>query len=336
MKNILVTGGLGYIGSHTVIALLEAGYHPIIIDNLSGSRPDILEKIKAISGQDVPFYPVDIRDESTLTDILKSEKIEAVIHFAALKAVGESTEQPARYFDNNISGSISLMNAMDNAGVQQVVFSSSATVYGMPETLPISETAPIQAINPYGTTKVVVENLLQDMATFRQWQVINLRYFNPVGAHPSGLIGERVVGKPNNLLPFLCQVAKGERAQLSIFGNDYATPDGTCIRDYIHVVDVAKAHVAALQKISTLTHAKAYNLGTGRGYSVFELIQTFMDETGVDVPYAFAPRRPGDAPACYADPALAKAELGWSAERDLATMMRDAWRWECVILNQIK
>ena len=213
--------------------------------------------------------------------------------------------------------------------MQRIVFSSSATVYGMPKQLPISEDAPIQAISPYGTTKIVIENLLNDMAKFRQWQVINLRYFNPVGAHPSGLIGERVIGKPNNLLPFLCQVAKGERAKLSVFGNDYPTPDGTCIPDYIHVVDVAKAHVAALQKISTLTDPKAYNLGTGRGYSVLELIQTFMAETGTAVPYEFALRRSGDAPICYADPSLAKAELGWLAERDLATMMRDAWRWEC-------
>ena len=329
MKNILVTGGMGYIGSHTVIELLDAGYRPVIVDNLSGADPEMLSRIKAITGQEVPFYQIDIRNESALIQIFKDKKIEAVIHFAALKAVGESTEQPARYFDNNISGSISLLSAMEKVGVQRIVFSSSATVYGMPKQLPISENAPIQAISPYGTTKVVVENLLNDMAKFKQWQVINLRYFNPVGAHPSGLIGECVVGKPNNLLPFLCQVAKGERVKLSVFGNDYPTPDGTCIRDYIHVVDVAKAHVAALQKISMLTEPKAYNLGTGQGYSILELIQTFIAETGVDVPYAFAPRRSGDAPACYADPSLAKFELAWVAERDLATMMWDAWRWEC-------
>ena len=327
-KNILVTGGTGYIGSHTVVELIEAGYRPVIIDNLSGSSIAALDGMKAITGQQVPFYEMDIRDESALTAVLHNENIEAVIHFAALKAVGESAELPAHYFDNNISGSIALIKAMETTGVQRIVFSSSASVYGMPKQLPISEQAPMHTLNPYGTTKVVVEQLLNDMATFRQWQVIHLRYFNPIGAHPSGQIGERVIGKPNNLLPFLCDVAKGCRPLLSIFGNDYPTPDGTCIRDYIHVVDLAKAHVAAMQKINQLTESKTYNLGTGKAYSVLELVHTFMQETGVTLPFAFAPRRPGDAPACYADPSLAKAELNWVAEHDLATMMRDTWRWE--------
>ncbi len=330
---ILVTGGAGYIGSHTVVELLAAGYEPIIVDNLCNARREVLTQLQQLTGVKITFYERDIQDQAGMVEILQKHAIQAVIHFAALKAVGESTEQPERYFAGNISSSISLIQAMQQAGVNQIVFSSSATVYGLPKTLPIEETAPIETLSPYGTTKIVIERLLNDMAQFRNWQVIHLRYFNPVGAHPSGLIGERVVGKPNNLLPFLCQVAKGERPHLAIFGQDYPTPDGTCVRDYIHVVDLAKAHVKALNKIGTLEAPVAYNLGTGRGYSVLELLHTFEKETGVTVPYEYAARRPGDAPACYANPALAESELGWVAERDLAEMMRDAWRWECASMH---
>ena len=328
--NILVTGGCGFIGAHTVVELLAAGHTPIILDNLVNSSAKVLPRIARISGHTPVFYQGDIRDRALLQRVFAEHKIDSVMHFAALKAVGESVQKPLAYYDNNVGGSLILLEEMEKAGVRSIVFSSSATVYGDPQRVPISENDPTGATtNPYGTSKHMVERVLQDLAAAdARWSVILLRYFNPVGAHESGQIGEMPNGIPNNLLPYVCQVAAGKLAQLSIFGSDYPTPDGTGVRDYIHVVDLAQGHVAALERKGSAAGVHIYNLGTGRGYSVLEIVRAFEAASGQTVPYALQPRRAGDIAVCYADPAKAAAEIGWQAQRGLDEMMRDAWRWQ--------
>ncbi len=326
---ILVTGGAGYIGSHTVVELLAAGHELLILDNFSNSSPKVLERIEQISGKRPVAIEGDIRDSLLLERLFSSYPIRSVIHFAGLKAVGESVAQPMRYYDNNVLGSLRLFEAMANAGVHRLVFSSSATVYGDPHRVPIDETFPLQATNPYGRSKLVIEEMLHDIGqSDARWRVVLLRYFNPVGAHPSGLIGEDPAGIPNNLMPFVAQVAVGRRPELSIFGGDYPTADGTGVRDYIHVVDLARGHLAALQALDRQGGVMPINLGTGRGYSVLEVVEAFERASGRKVPYRIVERRPGDVAACYADPSLAKAVLSWSAERDVTAMCLDAWRWQ--------
>lgn len=326
---ILVTGGMGYIGSHTVVELLAAGEDLLILDNLSNSSPEVLERLFRITGRRPAFVQGDIRDASVLAQVFRDYPIDSVIHFAGLKAVGESVAQPIRYYDNNVVGSLRLFEAMAEAGIKTLVFSSSATVYGDPHTVPIREEFPLSATNPYGRSKLHIEAMLQDIAqSDPTWRIGLLRYFNPVGAHESGLIGEDPQGIPNNLMPYVTQVAVGRRAALSVFGNDYATPDGTGVRDYIHVVDLAKGHLAALQALRRETGILAVNLGTGRGYSVLEVVSAFENASQQAVPYQISPRRPGDVAACYADPSFALAKLGWQAEFDLDAMCRDAWRWQ--------
>lgn len=328
--NILVTGGAGFIGSHTVVELLNAGHTPIILDNFSNASPQVLQRIAAISGQNPLFYQGDIRDRALLQRIFAEHAIDSVIHFAALKAVGESVQKPLEYYDNNVSGSLILLQEMQKAGVFSIVFSSSATVYGDPQTVPITEHAPTGATtNPYGTSKHMMERMMQDIqAADGRWSVILLRYFNPIGAHPSGLIGEQPNGIPNNLLPYVCQVAAGKLAELSVFGSDYPTHDGTGVRDYIHVVDLAVGHLKALNAKARTAGVHIYNLGTGQGYSVLDIVRAFEAASGQRVPYALKPRRAGDIAVCYADPARAAAEIGWQAERSLNDMMNDAWRWQ--------
>ena len=324
MAKCLVTGGLGYIGSHTCVELLAAGHHVRIIDNLSNSKPAVLDRISEIAGARPEFIRADIHDRGTLREALPG--CDAVIHFAGLKAVGESVAQPLRYYDNNVSGSIALFETMAETGVKTVVFSSSATVYGDPASVPIREDAPLSATNPYGRSKLMIEDILRDVARADPtWRIALLRYFNPVGAHPSGRIGEDPNGIPNNLMPYVAQVAVGKLECLSVFGNDYPTPDGTGVRDYIHVVDLAKGHLAALERQGGLL---TVNLGTGRGYSVLEMVRAFEAASGRKVPYRIAPRRPGDVAQCYADPSLAAALLGWRAEKGLEAMCADAWRWQ--------
>ena len=326
---ILVTGGAGYIGSHTVVELLQAGRDLVIFDNLSNSSSRVLERIEAITGIRPRFIEGDIRDAGALTAAFRDFPVTSVIHFAGLKAVGESVAEPARYYDNNVVGSLRLCEAMAEAGVKQMVFSSSATVYGDPHAVPIRENFPLQATNPYGRTKLHIEEMLRDFAGGDpSWRIALLRYFNPVGAHASGLIGEDPRGVPNNLMPYVSQVAIGRRAELGVFGNDYPTPDGTGVRDYIHVVDLAKGHLAALSALERADGVLTVNLGTGCGYSVLEVIAAFEKASGQRVPYNIKPRRPGDVAACYADPALARQLLGWSASLDLDAMCRDAWRWQ--------
>ena len=326
---VLVTGGTGYIGSHTCISLLDAGYEPVIVDNLHNSKKAVLQRLTQITGRDLTFYEGDILDQALLEKILVDEKIEAVIHFAGLKAVGESVAIPLSYYENNIAGTVSLLKAMDKTDVRCIVFSSSATVYGDPEKLPLLETAPLSAVNPYGRTKLLIEEMLRDLAVADpRWSLVILRYFNPVGAHPSGLIGEDPQGIPNNLMPFVAQVAVGRREKVSVFGGDYPTPDGTGIRDYIHVVDLAEGHVAALNTHARETGLFTYNLGTGNGSSVLEVIESFSNACGKPIPYEITDRRPGDATACYADPALAQEKLGWKATRSLDDMSADSWRWQ--------
>ena len=326
---VLVTGGTGYIGSHTCISLLDAGYEPVIVDNLHNSKKAVLQRLTQITGRDLTFYEGDILDQALLEKILVDEKIEAVIHFAGLKAVGESVAIPLSYYENNIAGTVSLLKAMDKTDVRCIVFSSSATVYGDPEKLPLLETAPLSAVNPYGRTKLLIEEMLRDLAVADpRWSLVILRYFNPVGAHPSGLIGEDPQGIPNNLMPFVAQVAVGRREKVSVFGGDYPTPDGTGIRDYIHVVDLAEGHVAALNTHARETGLFTYNLGTGNGSSVLEVIESFSKACGKPIPYEIVDRRPGDATACYADPALAQEKLGWKATRSLDDMSADSWRWQ--------
>lgn len=326
--NILVTGGAGYIGSHTCVELLSAGHTLTVVDNLSNSSVVALERVQSISGRMLRFEEVDLRDGAALDRILASEHVDAVVHFAGLKAVGESVAEPLRYYENNISGTLRLLEAMGRAGLRRLVFSSSATVYGDPASVPIREDFPLSASNPYGRTKLFIEQILADLhRADPRWEIVLLRYFNPVGAHPSGLIGEDPAGIPNNLMPYVSQVAVGRLAQLNVWGNDYPTPDGTGVRDYIHVVDLARGHLAALQQ-PPRAGIRTYNLGTGRGYSVLEMITAFEKASGRPVPYRIAERRPGDVAACYADPTLAQEELGWKANLDVDAMCRDAWRWQ--------
>ncbi|MDM7861966.1 UDP-glucose 4-epimerase GalE [Alteromonas sp. ASW11-36] len=330
MKTILVTGGAGYIGSHTVLQLLEQDYHVIVLDNLSNASEESLNRVAQITGKSVVFQQGDIRDEQVLNTLFSQYKVEAVIHFAGLKAVGESVEQPLKYYENNVFGTLQLCKSMQANGVKNLVFSSSATVYGDPTELPLHENLPTgRPTNPYGQSKLMVEHVLTDLyASDKDWNIVLLRYFNPVGAHPSGLIGEDPTGIPNNLMPFITQVATGKRDKLSVFGDDYDTPDGTGVRDYIHVEDLADGHLKALNKLAANAGLCTFNLGTGQGYSVLEMVKAFERESGQAVPYAIVPRRSGDVAACYADPTLAKQELGWEAHKGLDDMCRDSWRWQ--------
>jgi len=326
---ILVTGGAGYIGSHTVVELLAKGNELLILDNFSNSSPKVLERIGTISGRRPLLVEGDIRDRDALKAVFAAHPIKSVIHFAGLKAVGESVEQPLSYYDNNVVGSLRLFEAMAEANVKTLVFSSSATVYGDPHAVPIREDFPLQATNPYGRTKLHIEEMLRDIArSDPAWRIALLRYFNPVGAHPSGLIGENPRGIPNNLMPYVTQVAVGRRPKLGVFGNDYATPDGTGVRDYIHVVDLARGHLAALDALAKNAGMMTVNLGTGQGYSVLDVVKAFEKASGRPVPFEFLPRRAGDVASCYADPALALSQLGWQAEFCLDDMCRDAWRWQ--------
>jgi len=326
---IFVTGGAGYIGSHTCVELLNAGHTVTVFDNLSNSQPEALQRVERITGKSVHFIEGDIRDQAALTAALQASRPTAVIHFAGLKAVGESVAQPLHYYDNNVVGTLCLLRAMQAAAVKTLVFSSSATVYGDPQRLPLTEDHPLSATNPYGQTKLVIENMLRDLyRSDAAWRIAILRYFNPVGAHASGLIGEDPQGVPNNLLPYVAQVAVGRRDCLNVWGNDYPTPDGTGVRDYIHVVDLALGHLAALDQLGQAPQCLTVNLGTGTGYSVLDMVRAFSAASGRPIAYQFSPRRAGDVAACYADPALAQQRLGWRAERDLATMCADAWRWQ--------
>lgn len=330
MACVLVTGGAGYIGSHTCVALLEAGHEVVVVDNLCNSRALALKRVEAIAGRSLKgFHRIDVRDGGALLEVFKEHAVDAVVHFAALKAVGESVTNPLEYYDNNVGGTISVARVMNTAGVRKLVFSSSATVYGDPESVPLQESAPTAPQNPYGWTKWMMEQVLADVVRADpSWSVAVLRYFNPVGAHPSGTIGEDPSGIPNNLMPYLSQVAVGRLQQLQVFGNDYPTPDGTGVRDYIHVQDLADGHVKALGRLNELEGINCINLGTGRGYSVLELVRAFESASGKPIPFRFAPRRPGDAAECWADPSLAARLLGWRAERGLDEMCRDAWRWQ--------
>ena len=326
--SILVTGGAGYIGSHTVVELLEKGEDIIIVDNFSNSSPEVLDKIKKITGKDFKFYEVDLLDEEKLEKVFEENKIESVIHFAGLKAVGESIEKPIEYYHNNITGTLVLLKIMKKYNCKKIVFSSSATVYGNPASLPIREDFPLSTTNPYGTTKLMIEQILQDVAVAdKNFSVAILRYFNPIGAHSSGLIGEVPNGIPNNIMPYILKVANGEYETLTVFGDDYNTQDGTGVRDYIHVVDLAKGHLKALDKIRKETGVKIYNLGTGNGYSVLDLVTNFEKINKVKVNYKIGERRPGDIAACFADPTKAKEELGWIAEKGIEDMVKDAWKF---------
>ncbi|WP_347989650.1 UDP-glucose 4-epimerase GalE [Methylomonas sp. AM2-LC] len=338
-KTILVTGGAGYIGSHTCVELLKHGYEVIVIDNLSNSKIEAIRRIETITEKTISFHQADLRNKITLTRIFECSKIDAVIHFAGLKAVGESCQKPLSYYDNNIGGSLVLLETMTEQGVKTLVFSSSATVYGDPHTVPILEDFPLQTTNPYGRTKLFIEEILRDASdadTLNQhphpWKIGILRYFNPIGAHSSGLIGEDPQGIPNNLMPYLAQVAIGKRDILSVFGNDYPTPDGTGVRDYIHVVDLAQGHIKALQYLEAKAESSvvcdAFNLGTGMGYSVLDLINTFQKVNNMQIPYQITARRPGDIATCYADPGLAYEKLNWKAEKSLDEMLADTWHWQ--------
>jgi UDP-glucose 4-epimerase len=329
MSSVLVTGGAGYIGSHTVLLLLEAGYSVVVLDNLSNSSRESLNRVERLTGKSLEFIEGDIRDSVCLKQLFKAHDIAAVIHFAGLKAVGESVAQPLRYYDWNVTGTLRLLEAMDNADVRTMVFSSSATVYGDPASVPIREDFPLSATNPYGATKLHIEDMLRDLYTSdTRWQIVLLRYFNPVGAHESGEIGEDPNGIPNNLLPFIAQVAIGRREKLNVFGGDYETADGTGVRDYIHVMDLAQGHVAALQAFEKAQGLLTVNLGTGQGYSVLEMIEAFSKSCGRDVPYDIVARRPGDVAVCYADPSQAIEVLGWRAIRGIDAMCRDHWLWQ--------
>jgi len=328
-KTILVTGAAGYIGSHTCVELLAAGHSVIALDNLCNSSPESLRRVEKITGHLIPFYEADIRDRVALNALLKTHRIDAVIHFAGLKAVGESVSQPLSYFENNVGGTVTLLQALGEAGVKNVVFSSSATVYGDPESVPIREDARLSTTNPYGRSKLMVEQVLEDLGkSDPSWAIGVLRYFNPAGAHPSGLIGEDPRGIPNNLMPYIAQVAVGRREKLSVFGNDYPTPDGTGVRDYIHVVDLAQGHVAALREIFRNGRSFTVNLGTGQGYSVLEMVRAFELASGRRVPYEITARRPGDIATCYADPMNAWNVLDWRARKGLEEMCADHWRWQ--------
>ncbi len=325
---ILVTGGAGFIGSHTCVELLNSGYEVAIIDNFCNSSPDVLDKIREITKKDFKFYEADLLDREKVEKIFEENKIDAVIHFAGLKAVGESVEKPMEYYHNNIGSTLILTETMAKYGCKKIVFSSSATVYGNPKTVPIKEDFPLHTTNPYGSTKLMIENILTDIHTAdNEWSIALLRYFNPIGAHKSGLIGENPNGIPNNLVPYISQVAVGIRDHLNVFGDDYDTPDGTGVRDYIHVVDLALGHIKAVEKISDTTGVKIYNLGTGKGYSVLEVLHAYEKACGKTLKYEIAPRRSGDIAMCYADTEKSKTELGWTAERGIDEMCEDSWRF---------
>ncbi len=328
--SILVTGGAGYIGSHTVIELVNAGYDVVVVDNLCNSSKESMKRVEEITGKAVKFYEVDILDKEGLTKVFENESIDSVIHFAGLKAVGESVAKPWLYYNNNITGTLVLLEVMNAFNVKNIVFSSSATVYGSPAEIPITENCPKGEItNPYGQTKSMIEQILTDIyKADTEWNIILLRYFNPIGAHKSGRIGENPNGIPNNLMPYITQVAVGRLKCLGVFGNDYPTPDGTGVRDYIHVVDLASGHVKAIEKISTNPGLKVYNLGTGKGYSVLDIVKNFEKASGVKIPYEIKPRRAGDIAECYADASKAKEELGWEAKYGILEMCEDSWRWQ--------
>lgn len=329
MKRVLLTGATGYIGSHTWCELIAAGYDVVGLDNLSNSSRNVLPRIAEITGQEPVFVEGDVRDATLLDQVFTEQRPDAVIHFAAYKAVGESVEKPIDYYENNIGGLLSLIRGMQRHGVRPFVFSSSATVYGNPHTVPIVEDFPLSATNPYGQTKLIGEQILRDLArSASDWRIATLRYFNPVGAHESGLIGEDPRGVPNNLMPYVAQVAIGKRETLRVFGGDYPTPDGTGVRDYIHVVDLAAGHVAAVRRLLEVPESFTVNLGTGRGYSVLDVVRAYERASGRAVRYELAPRRAGDVASCYADPALARRALGWEARRGLDEMCRDSWRWQ--------
>jgi len=327
--NVLVTGGAGYIGSHTCVELLNAGHSVVVFDNLYNAKRSVLERIERVAGKAFSFVEGDVRDRAALQQLFRDHAIDSVIHFAGLKAVGESVEQPLRYYDNNVNGSLVLFETMAEAGVKSLVFSSSATVYGDPASVPILEHFPLSATNPYGRSKLMIEDMLRDLHKADPgWRIALLRYFNPVGAHESGLLGEEPNGIPNNLLPYIADVAEGRREFLSVYGDDYPTADGTGLRDYIHVVDLALGHLATLSKLATDVGIFTYNLGTGRGNSVLEMVRAFEAASGRPVPYRIVGRRPGDIAACYADPSLAERELGWKALRNVEQMCVDSWRWQ--------
>ena len=326
---VLVTGGAGYIGSHTCIELLNAGHEVVVVDNLCNSKISVLDRVKQISGKSVTFYNLDVRDKPALSAVFDKHAIDAAIHFAGLKAVGESVSMPLEYYNNNVYSTLILAEVMDEHKVYKLVFSSSATVYGDPASVPIREDFPLSATNPYGRSKLIIEEMLRDLPIAKtDWHIALLRYFNPVGAHDSGLIGEDPNGIPNNLMPYVSQVAVGKLKELSVFGGDYATPDGTGVRDYIHVVDLALGHVHALDALVKKSGVLTYNLGTGRGYSVLEMVKAFEKASGNKVTYRIVARRAGDIAACYADPAFAERELGWRAQRGIDVMCEDTWRWQ--------
>lgn len=328
---VLVTGGAGYIGSHTCVELLAIGHDVVVVDDYSNSKPEALKRVQDIAGRSVKMHACDVRDREGLRAIFRDEKPDAVIHFAGFKAVGESVAQPLKYYDNNLVSTIVLLEVMQESGCRQLVFSSSATVYGIPDQVPLNEQAPLRAINPYGATKLMIEDMLRDLAASDDsWRIALLRYFNPVGAHESGLIGEDPNDIPNNLMPYISQVAVGRLPQLRVFGGDYPTPDGTGVRDYIHVVDLALGHLKALEWLAGLSKGRveAINLGTGIGCSVLDMVKAFEQACGRAIPYEIVARRPGDAASCYADPCLARELLGWQAVRDVKTMCQDAWRWQ--------
>lgn len=325
---ILVTGGTGYIGSHTCVELLQKGYEVVVFDNLYNSKMDVVDKIKNITGKEIKFYKADMRDKESMRPVFEENTFDAVIHFAGLKAVGESVEKPLLYYQNNIAGTLNLCELMNEYNCKKIIFSSSATVYGSPKTVPITEDFPLSTTNPYGSTKLMLEGILSDLCVpDPDWSVVLLRYFNPIGAHESGLIGESPNGIPNNLMPYIMQVAVGKLPELGVFGDDYDTPDGTGVRDYIHVVDLAKGHVNAIEKVTSTAGVNIYNLGTGNGYSVLDIVRAFEKANGVKIPYSIKPRRAGDIATCYANPKKAKEELGWEAQYDLTRMCQDSWRF---------
>jgi UDP-glucose 4-epimerase len=329
MSTILVTGGAGYIGTHTCVELITAGHQVVVVDNLINSSAEAVKRVETITGKKADFHRVDLLDRAALAAVFDRQRVDAVIHFAGLKAVGESVQQPLRYYDNNLTGTLNLLMVMAERKVKRLVFSSSATVYGDPKSVPITEDAPLSATNPYGRSKLFIEEQCRDLVKADpEWNIILLRYFNPSGAHASGLIGEDPRGIPNNLMPYLLQVAVGKREYLNIFGNDYPSHDGTGVRDYIHVVDLAVGHLAALKALDRLPGCSAINLGTGKGYSVLDLVKAQSAAVGRELPYRFVARRPGDIAICYADPATAKRVLGWTASRSLDDMCRDGWRWQ--------
>jgi UDP-glucose 4-epimerase len=326
---VLVTGGAGYIGSHACVELLEAGHSVTVVDNLCNSKEESLRRVREITGRDLDLVRADLRDGAALDALLEGQRFDAVIHFAGLKAVGESVQRPIDYYENNVGGTLSLCRALTKAGIRNLVFSSSATVYGDPASVPIREHFPLAATNPYGRSKLFIEEILKDLhGADPTWNLAILRYFNPVGAHPSGRIGEDPSGIPNNLMPFVAQVAVGKLPRHQVFGDDYPTPDGTGVRDYIHVVDLARGHLAALEKLREAPGVVVYNLGTGRGYSVLEMVAAFERASGRPIPYEIVARRPGDIATCYADPTLAREELGWRAELGIDAMVADTWHWQ--------